>query len=526
MTKSGSQTKDGGRRGRRLSDLLAAPRFYWATFFALLAILLAIGIYNVDLPDTGQNPVSPSEASNVRDWMIVLIVAAAAAWLGYVIKLLNRRTDVPASAGQSLFLVLFEECRGMAQYALEHGQAIESADVIKLQEYERLAYPDNGDDTAAPNGATDEAPDILAEERRVAIGELNGIHTRLAKVVDPAMPKTLRLLATTSSRFQPTWPGLGQIRIVRRMVGLVAILIPTFIALAVSVGARLDTADGLYGGNAIDKFESAMYIVVASALGAAFAALYKVYGYIRDLSYDDNWEGSYWVRFVQGLVSGVLLATIIAQTLFSADDVTDPDSAFRVTIPLLALVGGFSSDLLYRVLEKIIEAIESLVRGSTKERVELEKQRSASRFELQDIANEQKTKEAMLKLQTKVAQAGSIEGARQAVEQSIEELDNGSATPATPTVPDGGPPPTVMSTVPDGGPPPVTPTVPDGGPPPTPDTPTVPHGGPPPTPDTPTVPDGGPPPTPGTRPPSPTAAHHQHPARVHRPRGQPTGPPG
>ncbi|MEQ6903081.1 hypothetical protein [Nocardioides sp. YIM 152588] len=299
----------------------------------------------------------------------------------------EKRTDGQFTALQES---LWRECHAMAQYALERGRTPPADDLEILRAVR---------DKVSVAGRVRES--LTADEFRRLVES----HKKLAADVAPAMPKTLAILYFGPSgprvgamdEVSPDWLSqLGQVRLVRTLLGLAIILLPLFIALALAVGTRLEFRDGLFAGDVISRAQTACYLVVASALGATFASLHKARRYIENLSYDDQYESSYWVRFVQGLLAGLILAVLFSPTVDSMNTSAQTSTTvFRLGVPLLALVGGFSSDLVYRLLRRVIDAIETLFQGTRSDAAAAEVERAEARLRMQHEDAERERKAAV-----------------------------------------------------------------------------------------------------------------------------------
>jgi hypothetical protein len=86
--------------------------------------------------------------------------------------------------------------------------------------------------------------------------------------------------------------------------------------------------------------------------------LFTAYQYIAAGTYDTTYESSYWIRYILGLIAGVVLPSLIP--------VSSGNSSAAVTRPLLALLGGFSAAVLYRILQRFVEIVEALAEGDSK----------------------------------------------------------------------------------------------------------------------------------------------------------------
>jgi hypothetical protein len=111
-----------------------------------------------------------------------------------------------------------------------------------------------------------------------------------------------------------------------------------------------------------------MLLFSAAGIGAAFSALFKANGYIGDGTYDPRFDSSYWARFVLGLLAGMVLAILVP--------IQGPSQEFGK--PILALLGGFSASVVYRILARLVETLESLVQGENREM--LANQREAAKL--------------------------------------------------------------------------------------------------------------------------------------------------
>jgi hypothetical protein len=180
-------------------------------------------------------------------------------------------------------------------------------------------------------------------------------HAELVRLVAPATPRTI-LLVSEGRRSRLSM--LGPVRLVRQMLIAVVVLLVLFVLLAMSPDVNARSGDPLTSsGWALLVNE--LFFIALGGLGAAFSALFTAYRYISDGTYDPKYESTYWLRFILGLMAGLLLPALIPIG-GGANDST-------LTKPLLALLGGFSAAMLYRVLERLVNTVESLVRGDSRE---------------------------------------------------------------------------------------------------------------------------------------------------------------
>jgi hypothetical protein len=227
---------------------------------------------------------------------------------------------------------LLAECRVMAQYALTSGKKIPPSTVQFLDYCTRSSDYALNDET---------------------LEKLVTAHSSLTEIVKPARPDTLLLLADTT---QTSWlcRVLGPVALIRQLTVIAVVFVVLFITLTV-----FQFDDSLASSRqdlAIFAFLRLLYYLAAAGLGAAFAALFKANGYIVAATFRLQYAFSYWIRFTLGLVAGLLLATFVPVR-------EAPDSIISFSPALLALLGGFSASVLYRILTRLIDALEWVVQG-------------------------------------------------------------------------------------------------------------------------------------------------------------------
>ena len=239
------------------------------------------------------------------------------------------------------------EIRAMAQYALASGMTVTPADAGHFARIENL--------------------ETTEQDCAQRMSDLAKLHNRLAKLIAPATPRTILLLARESRKKGP-FLFLGPIPLVRRLMLVACLSLVAFLLLSLSpyVNEATDAGDPLRGSG-IPLLYNHLFLLAAAALGASFAALMRVYRYIDEGTYDPRYESSYWIRFVLGIIGGVILAQILQ---------VDPGEELQHTAgrPAMAMLGGFSSSLVYQILNRLLASVERLVRDDSGRQLETERQ--------------------------------------------------------------------------------------------------------------------------------------------------------
>jgi len=241
-----------------------------------------------------------------------------------------RPEGAPGARVESLLLT---QSLAMLRYALASGLSVPAATVQAVAAAAERAG-------SAPRDPPRAAPDQ-------DVRALAGVHAELAHLVAPATPHTLVLLGGDAT------PGAGWRRFVRIPV-VAQMMTAAILAILAFVGLSLTGS------------VSELFFLSAAALGAAFSALFEIMRSLDRGELDPRQQYTYWIKFLLGLVAGLILATILHVNGAAAGAPPDgaaSDRALHLSSAGLALVGGYSSSLLHRVLGRLTESLEALLTG-------------------------------------------------------------------------------------------------------------------------------------------------------------------
>lgn len=252
----------------------------------------------------------------------------------------------------------------------------------------------------------------------------------LVRIVAPATPRTILLV---SEGRQSRLSMLGPVRLVRQMLLAVLVLLAAFVLLAMSPEVNESSGDVL-NASGVEVLLNELFFLAAGGLGAAFSALFTAYRYISDGTYDPKYESSYWVRFILGLMAGLLLPALIP---------LGADGGESFSRPLLALLGGFSASVLYRILERLVSTVESLVRTDSGDARGGEREIAAARAELEADRARLELAARLRELQQEVRESGASGQLRDGIDDLVQQLlspnsDDGPV-PARAPAPDDAP---------------------------------------------------------------------------------------
>jgi hypothetical protein len=191
---------------------------------------------------------------------------------------------------------------------------------------------------------------------------LTAAHNHLVALVAPAIPRTIRYLQT-SARWAGYWGFLGNVPFAQRCMVMAILFLLGFILIRVSPYVDIFMHEGTPDVSGFPLLLRELFYFTAAGLGASFAVLFEVNQSTLNATFDPLHEPFYWARFALGLIAGVMLAELVPE------DISQP-MAHKVAKPILALLGGFSASVVYRVLVHLRNTIMSLVPGGANDELD------------------------------------------------------------------------------------------------------------------------------------------------------------
>lgn len=241
---------------------------------------------------------------------------------------------------------LLPECKSMARHVLSSGANVSPAVMSMLVEAEALLENCN-DGKPEDNG-----------NRAKAVGQLSKVHAALSEKIAPASPRTILLLANQEahgSRFS----FLGPVPLIRQLLFIAMVNLVLFLLISLSPEVNGDPNNySLTENQNTSLFVNYMFLLAAAGMGASFAALFLANSYIKSGTFDPKYNATYWNRWLLGVMAGLILALFIPVEQFASEG----SNLKGFGKPLLALLGGFSSAAVYRILNKIVNTLTGLVK--------------------------------------------------------------------------------------------------------------------------------------------------------------------
>jgi hypothetical protein len=261
----------------------------------------------------------------------------------------------------------------MARYAFSAGLKVPAEVLQSLQVLEELKGESG---TAVPS-----------------LVEIAGLHAQLSAVVAPCLPRTIYLLHHDGA--QKSWLSmLGPLPTVRRL--MITALFFTLVFVLISLSGHINVVTmglDIYRMDGLVLLTVLVFLMSAAGMGATFNALFTAHSCIASGTYDPRFESSFWSQIGLGVIAGLVISQIvplgqeslqipILDQTYDVEQIVEKTRGSKglaeagaiISKPVLALVGGFSSTMVYTVLQRLVTTLESLFRSNGAEsRAEREK---------------------------------------------------------------------------------------------------------------------------------------------------------
>jgi len=185
------------------------------------------------------------------------------------------------------------------------------------------------------------------------LDDLLNVHSLLTKNVQPATPKSINYLNIMNrDGIQET--SYNKIPLVRNLILLTLFFLIIFITTALFPEVNNNSLDkGIMGNDGLSLLLNLIFLCSISGLGVTFYLLKNVSSAIRNGTLVPEEAIYYTALIFLGIISGMILSEIIS--LYTTNN-----SVNLLNKSVLALIGGFSSDAIFSVLQSLIAKIKQL----------------------------------------------------------------------------------------------------------------------------------------------------------------------
>lgn len=294
----------------------------------------------------------------------------------------------------------------MAKYALARGNPV-PADTIKSIE----AFEDR-----SPTGNEENAPPYVKKD--LDISALINTHDLLARLIAPATPQTI-LLLYVEQKAETALKFLGPVSLVRQLMLAAFISLFIFITLMASPFINGTTlSEDVLSADGMEQLARLIFYIGAAGLGASFTALYTANNYISKGTYDPCHQTSYWIRFLLGIIAGLLLSLLISEQSIQNSEMLSKG----VIRPLLAILGGFSADLLYTFMNRMVDTFKSLFEGNVENILDAKAQEAKAKLAELEIERRMKLSQKLMDLQQQLGAESDPEQVKQQLNNIMQSL--------------------------------------------------------------------------------------------------------
>ncbi|MFY0628917.1 MAG: hypothetical protein JXR05_00975 [Flavobacteriaceae bacterium] len=191
------------------------------------------------------------------------------------------------------------------------------------------------------------------------VDDLINAHNLMSKSVAPATPKSIDYTREVK-RSGKGKSIFNKIPLVRNLVVLAIIFLVLYIGFGLFPQVNNQSIDkGILGTSSLDNvwelFLNLGFLASISGLGVLFHLLKKISTSVENSTLVPEESVNYISQVLLGIIAGLLLSEILSSYIHSsAEDVNLMNKS------LLALVGGFSSDTIFSLLQGLITRIKSI----------------------------------------------------------------------------------------------------------------------------------------------------------------------
>ncbi|WP_435262503.1 hypothetical protein [Tenacibaculum sp. nBUS_03] len=187
-----------------------------------------------------------------------------------------------------------------------------------------------------------------------SVDDLINAHNLLSKNIAPATPKSIDF--TKKLRSSENGKSIfNKLPLVRNLILLAVVFLFLFIVTGLSPNVNNHSLnEGIMNNNGISLLLNLAFLSSISGLGVLFFLLKKVSDSIKNTTLVAEESISYIAQIILGIIAGLIMSEIIS--FYS----NDPKNIDLFSKSILALIGGFSSDAIFSVLQGIIDRIKSI----------------------------------------------------------------------------------------------------------------------------------------------------------------------
>ena len=184
-------------------------------------------------------------------------------------------------------------------------------------------------------------------------------HSELCKIIAPASPETIAYL-NRCNLDQRKRIILSPIPLVRYFIIIAIIAIIALISSGLSADVNTETlSKGILNNHGLSLFKNLLFLCSASLIGVVFFLLSKLTNAVKQATLSKDDSTYYWAMLIMGMLSGLIMSEVIVLNQESLED-----QSVEMNRLLFALLGGFSSEVVYGILQSVMDKIGKLLGGN------------------------------------------------------------------------------------------------------------------------------------------------------------------
>ena len=196
--------------------------------------------------------------------------------------------------------------------------------------------------------------EINALIQNSSVDDFINAHNIMCKNIAPATPKSIAF-ATILYKSKKYKSLLNKLPLVRNLILLALLFLVIFIATGSSTHVNNDSLDeGIMNNSGLQLLLNIGYLCSISGLGVIFYLLKSVSSSLQKGTLLPEQSMEYIAQIVLGVIAGLFLSEILSAYI------TDPNKINLFNKSILVLIGGFSSDIIFSILQGVIDRIKSI----------------------------------------------------------------------------------------------------------------------------------------------------------------------
>ncbi len=187
-----------------------------------------------------------------------------------------------------------------------------------------------------------------------SVDDLILAYNLLCKNVTPATPKSIEYTRRVNIEGKEK-SIFNKIPLVRNLIILAILFLVSYILLGLSENVNNDSLDkGVMSNHGIPLLFNIGYLASISGLGVLFHLLKTISNSVERSTLVAEESINYMAQILLGVIAGLLMSEVITVATIDASNV----NLFNKS--LLALIGGFSSDAIFTILEALITRLKNI----------------------------------------------------------------------------------------------------------------------------------------------------------------------